>query len=134
MAKFFQTTCDACGNVLFGKDKGTYANKSYLQIKGQILLQEFIKEETRWDHTFITPNPNCDITVCDIKCLEAYIKQRKLLWDEKRKEILKKEAEEENTSGSVKRNYTPGGGYDGRGTNYNYRYNNRPGHGDQIEW
>lgn len=77
MARTLQTLCDFCGAVLYGKDKAAFQKEPFIQIRGQITLEN---QRDRADdfhyHVFINDKSVTELTFCsgnDYACMISYI-------------------------------------------------------------
>jgi len=98
MAQNINTSCDGCGAILYGKDKGIFRKSSHLQVNGQ-LVEQFVDHETGYqNHTFITPSSNEKLAFClDTwqDCMKDYIDTRIHLWKQRREQTLRSQESEE---------------------------------------
>lgn len=119
MAKNTNFTCDACGTVLWGRDRAAYIKKDSLQINGQI-LEKTVDPKTEWeDLTFITHSRTDSLSFCNTECLVDFIEQRRAMWKVKKEQRLRDEA----TENFQQRLEDDGGGpsYNGYGRKKQYK-------------
>lgn len=97
--------CDACGKILRGYEKAVMKHESYISIKGDICLQLWDEETKQGHFAHIIPIEKPLVTVCDLKCLDIYIKFQHIQYMNKRDRHLRYEA----TIGQIRPSeaYTP---------------------------
>jgi hypothetical protein len=87
------STCDACGEVVFGKKGIAWVEKEHITIKGRMSIQMPADQ----DYLFITKDPETEMHFCDLKCLTDYVTFRRATHlkhrEEREKAILRDEAE-----------------------------------------
>lgn len=84
--------CDACGVVLRGYEKAVMKHMNYISFKGDICLQLWDEEMKQGHFAHIIPKDKPFVTVCDVKCLDTYIKFQYIQYMKKRDSHLRYEA------------------------------------------
>ena len=89
MAVVQQYLCDFCGSVVGGQDKMAQVKKTYIQIKGQILVEIWDHKNNRRAFFYVTNRRMDELTFCydDEKktspCFDGFIELRKKEWLER---------------------------------------------------
>lgn len=69
MARGANTTCDACGEVIFGRKGIAWIETDYLSFKGTFTMQ--LPKES--DYIYVTNNPTDEHHFCNVTCLSNFI-------------------------------------------------------------
>lgn len=66
--------CDGCGTILVGYERNIFHSKDYICIKGKLSVQFHDHELGKRDFIHLIPIEHQMVTVCDLKCLDRYMK------------------------------------------------------------
>lgn len=72
-----QLICDACGKIVRGYDGKEEQNKDFISIRGQVIVNNWDKEENQQKFFYATPSKNRTVILCGFKCLEEWINMMK---------------------------------------------------------
>ncbi len=84
--------CDGCGKLLIGYEKNVFIDKDYICLKGKLTLQLKDDEWNRRYFVHLMPREREMITICDLKCLDIYIKIQHSAYQKNREFFLRSEA------------------------------------------
>ncbi len=103
MARIENQVCDACGRILFGKDRAARINRNALEFKAGQLKTQRVDPESGWrQYTFITPYTGAELAFCfddpqdPLACLRGYIEAAESRDRIKREQELKDGATREH--------------------------------------
>lgn len=95
MAKNLNTSCDGCGRIVFGTDRGRFVREANIFINGQI-GENIVDKETGYKSVeYMTPTAEERLCFCKetfFDCLNQYIETRKMLNESKRVRMLREQA------------------------------------------
>lgn len=80
MAKNINSSCDACGTVLFGKDRGAFVKKDNIFINGQVGKNVFDPNTKFHETIFHTRTKNEQLAFCNTDCLRDWMDTEEQLW------------------------------------------------------
>jgi len=93
MAKNYNQSCDNCGTVLFGQDRGAYVKKDNIFFNGQAGKNIF-DPETGWHETvFFTKTKAEQTCFCDTGCLVEWMQMQEQLYQNRKQARLREEVE-----------------------------------------
>lgn len=93
MAKNYNQSCDNCGTILYGQDRGAFVKKSNIFINGQV-GKNVVDPETEWhDVVYMTKAKDQQSVYCDTECLREWMETQEQLWNNRKKAKLREEAE-----------------------------------------
>jgi len=84
MAKNHNTSCDGCGTILYGMDRGAFVKKDNVFVNGQ-MGENLVDPQTAYQETvYFTPTPNERLCFCGGErfwdCFATYLDTRRTLW------------------------------------------------------
>ena len=96
MALVENQVCDACGRILFGKDRAAKIVRDALEIKGGQIKTQRVDPHSKWrQYTFVTQHAGADLAFCfddeedPYKCFRGYIEAAETRGRLKREQELK---------------------------------------------
>ncbi len=93
MAKNYNQSCDNCGTILYGQDRGAFVKKTNIFINGQV-GKNVVDPETEWhDVVYMTKAKDQQSCYCDTECLREWMETQEELWNNRKKAKLREEAE-----------------------------------------
>lgn len=93
MAKNYNTSCDNCGKIVYGQDRGAFVRKDNIFINGQ-MGRNFFDEETKYKETiYYTRQADQMTAFCDRNCLVEWMEREEELFFNRKQARLREEAE-----------------------------------------
>ena len=93
MAKNYNQSCDNCGTILYGQDRGAFVKKDNIFVNGQV-GKNVVDPESQWhDVKYMTRSSDQQSVFCDTECLREWMDLQEQLWDNRKKAKLREEAE-----------------------------------------
>lgn len=92
MAKNFNSSCDNCGVVLYGKDRGAWVKKDNIFFNGQAGKNVFDPETGYHQTVYFTRTSAEQTCFCDATCLTEWMEMQEQLYENRKKARLMDEA------------------------------------------
>lgn len=97
MAVNTNKTCDSCGKVVYGTDRGEFIRRSNIFVNGQ-MGKNRVDEQTGWrEVVYLTRSAQDQLAFCDAECLVAWVELQETLWDNRKTARLREEAEQDQS-------------------------------------
>jgi len=91
MAKNYNTSCDSCGTILYGQDRGAFIRKDNIFFNGQA-GKNVVDPQTGYSQTVFFTRTNAEQTCfCDAECLNDWMNTQEALYQNRKKAKLMEE-------------------------------------------
>ena len=118
MALNTNKSCDNCGTIVYGTDRGAFVRKSNIFINGQVGKNN-VDQETGWrEVVYMSRTAQDQLAFCDAVCLTEWMGMQEELWNNRKKARLMEEASQDQAI-RLERDFhreKDGGGYKKYGT------------------
>lgn len=93
MAVNTNKSCDNCGTIVYGTDRGAFVRKSNIFINGQVGKNN-VDQDTGWKEVvYMTRTAQDQLAFCDTDCLVEWVALQEELWNNRKVAKLRAEAE-----------------------------------------
>lgn len=93
MAVNANKSCDKCGTIVYGTDRGAFVRKTNIFINGQVGKNN-VDEETGWKEVvYMTRTAQDQLAFCNATCLVEWLELQEEVWFNRKRARLMAEAE-----------------------------------------
>jgi len=93
MAKNYNQSCDNCGTILYGQDRGAFIKKDNIFFNGQAGKNVFDPQSGFHQTVFFTKSSSEQTVFCNPECLSEWMATQEMLYQNRKMARLREEAE-----------------------------------------